>query len=167
MKLVEIGRVSRPHGVRGELKVQLHYSASETLEHIDVVTLRKQGAADLRATVLGVRPTPNAVLLSLENVGDRDAAEALRGYAVCVERSMLPELEPGEYYLCDLIGARVVAPTGDVGEVIDIRVHRTVDSLVIRTPEGALVEQPLLEPWITDVDVKGLLVRLASTEGLL
>lgn len=165
--MVEIGRLTRPHGVRGEVRVHLHFAGSETLEQVRSVTLVRQGVTLGERRILSARRADKAVLLRLEGVSDRDAAASLAGSGVCVPRSLLPPLEGGEYYLSDLVGARVVAPDGPVGEVVEVRVHPSVDSLVIKTPDGRLLEQAIAEPWIERVDAEGKLVELSSTEGLI
>jgi ribosomal 30S subunit maturation factor RimM len=68
--------------------------------------------------------------------------------------------------LCDLVGATVVAPDGVVGEVVEVRVHPSVDTLVLRSRDGALLEQPIAEPWIASVDVEKKRVELTSTDGI-
>jgi 16S rRNA processing protein RimM len=165
--LIEIGRVARAHGVRGEIRVVLHWEDSDSLEHVGEVTLRRaRDSSERTFEVRGARAADRAVLLSLAGVNDRDAADALRGSIVCVSRAELPPLEDGEYYLCDLVGATVVSPEGVVGEVVEVRVHPTVDTLVLRTPDGALVEQPIVDPWIQSVDVGQKRVELTSTDGI-
>ena len=167
MTLVELGRVTRPHGIRGEVRVQLHWAGSDTLEQVREVTLcRGQEPMGVRR-VEGARRADKAVLLRLEGIRDRDAAEALRGLAVCVPRESLPLPDEGEYYLCDLVGATVVAPSGTIGEVTEVRVHPSVDTLVIRSPEGKVFEQVIAEPWIVRVDAAGKLVELSSEDGLI
>jgi 16S rRNA processing protein RimM len=164
--LVEIGKITRPHGVRGELRVQLHWAGSEALEEVQLVTLVLKGGP-VERRVASARRADKAMLLRLVGVDDRDAAEKLRGAAVCVPRASLPKPEDGEYYLCDLIGARVTGPDGPIGEVVEVRVHPSVDTLVVRTPDGTLLEQAIAEPWILSVDADAKLVELASVEGLI
>jgi 16S rRNA processing protein RimM len=165
---VEIGRVTRPHGVRGEIRVQLHWAESDTLEHVGSVRLSRDGKLLGEYRIASARPADKAALLRLEGVPDRDAAERLRGASVSVPRSELPPLEPGEYYLCDLFGAAVVGPDGIVvGEVTDVRVLPTTDVLVVKRPDGTVAEQVLADPWIAAVDVEARRIELSSLEGLL
>jgi 16S rRNA processing protein RimM len=86
---------------------------------------------------------------------------------VSVPRSVLPPLEPGEYYLIDLVGAKVIGPDGEVGEVSGIVSHPTVDVIVVRLPNGKSAEQPLSSPWLASVDVAAREVVLNSLDGLL
>ena len=167
MTLVELGRVTRPHGIRGEVRVQLHWAGSDTLEQVREVTLCRGTEALGVRRVEAARRVDKAMLLRFAGVCDRDAAEALRGLAVCVPRESLPAPDEDEYYLCDLVGARVVAPSGTIGEVTEVRVHPSVDTLVIRSPEGKLFEQVIAEPWIVRVDTANKIVELSSEDGLI
>jgi 16S rRNA processing protein RimM len=163
---VEIGRLTRPHGVRGEMRVHLHWEDSTTLEDVELVTLFRNGVALGERRIESARHADKAVLVRLEGVPDRSVADSLRGAAVCVPRDSLPPLQPGEYYLGDLVGARVVSPEGEVGEVVEIRMHPSVDSIVVLRADGELMEQPLTAPWIESIDAPGKLVTLTSTDGL-
>lgn len=147
--------------------MHLHFAASETLEHVESVILERNGVALGERKILSARRADKAVLLRLEGVGDRDAAEALRGSTVSVPRSALEEPAEGEYYLSDLVGAEVRGPEGRIGEVVEVRVHPSVDSLVIRAEDGRLLEQAIAEPWIESVDAASKVVVLSSTEGLI
>jgi 16S rRNA processing protein RimM len=166
LKLFELGRVARPHGVSGELRVALHNPESRTLLDVDSVVLRNKRGTEREYRVVGARAVNKAALLRLDGVADRDAAEVLRGQSVLVPRSAIPAPEDGEYYLLDLVGVSVHGPNGPLGEVVEVRVHPTVDSIVIRRPDGELLEQPLVEPWIESVDVEAGSIVLSSLDGL-
>jgi len=84
-----------------------------------------------------------------------------------VAREVLPALEPGEYYLVDLVGARVVGPDGDVGEVTSVVSHPTVDVIVLKLADGRTAEQALSLPWLAEVDVAARRVVLSSLDGLM
>jgi len=105
--------------------------------------------------------------VKLQGVDDRNAAETLHGAAVSVRRDALPALDPGEYYLVDLIGAKVTGPDGEIGEVTGVVSHPTVDVIVLRLPDGKSAEQPLSAPWLSHVDVAARQVVLHSLDGLM
>lgn len=165
MKTLELGRVLGPHGLRGELKVRLHWQGSTALSEVESVQLG-EGALARPYQVEWARPGPHGVLVKLAGIDDRDAAASLKGAPLAVSRSALPPLEPGEYYLSDLVGAQVVGPDGPVGEVVEVRTHPSVDCLAVRLPDGRVLEQPLSAPWIEAVDTQTGRVVLSSTEGL-
>jgi 16S rRNA processing protein RimM len=166
LKLLEIGYVAKVFGLNGELKLGLHWEGSDALEHARDVVLSK-GDRSVEFALSGVRGTSKAPIIRLEGVDDRTQAEAWKGAAVSVERQQLPPLEPGEYYLSDLVGAQVTDSEGTVGAVEAIGIHPSVDTLVIRTPDGKLVEQPLVDEWLEEVDAVGRRVVLTSREGLI
>lgn len=114
-----------------------------------------------------VRRGSPGVLLKLSGIDCRDDAELLREAGVLVEREALPPLEPDEYYLSDLIGFRVTSPRGPVGEVVEVRTHPSVDTIVVRRGDGRCIEQPLLEPWLASVDVEERQIVLNSEEGVI
>lgn len=165
MKQIELGWVGKAHGLRGEVSIRLHWPQSRVLAEVGCVLVR-DAAGERWLGVETARPCNGGMLLKLQNVDDRDAAQRLRGARILVDRAVLPEPDEGEYYLADLVGARVEDPDGTVGEVVEVRVHSSVDSIVIRTPAGERVEQPLVEPWIDAIDVAARLVRLTTSDGL-
>ena len=167
MTLLEIGRVIKPHGLRGELRVRLHWAESDALSRVEHVILTLPGAAPRGWAVEVVRRSPLGVLLKVAGIEDRTAAETLRGATVSLPRESLVPLEPGEYYLADLVGFSVVISDVPLGEVVEVRTHPTVDSIVIRTLAGTQVEQALAAPWLEEVDSERRLVVLSSSDGLI
>ena len=123
------------------------------------------GGAWLR--VVGVRDVGGDVLLRLDGVADRDAADALRGkelFVVGAARAPLPE---GRYYVDDLVGLAAVDRTGRalgrVEEVLDLPAH---DVLRLSTPHGeGLV--PMVKAMVLEIDLAGGRVVLDPPAGLL
>jgi 16S rRNA processing protein RimM len=164
---IHMGRIARAHGVTGELEIRPDWAESDGLLRAKEVVLESDsGALEVRA-VRSSRRTPKGILMSLDGVTDRDAAEARRGYAVRVARDGLPKLGQGEYYLCDLVGANVDSPEGPVGRVVEVQMYPSVDALVIEAEDGERFEQPLLDDWVAQVDVAARRVTLASRDGLI
>ena len=163
---LEVGRVSKAHGITGELRIVPHWESSDALAQVEEVWLTLKDKRTAYA-VERARAVPRAYLVKLRGVDDRNAAEALHGATVSVARSVLPPLEPGEYYLIDLIGAKVLGPEGEIGEVTGIVSHPTVDVIVLRLADGTSAEQPLSEPWLSQVDVAAGQVILNSLDGLM
>jgi len=163
---LEVGRVSKAHGITGELRIVPHWESSDALEQVSEIwlTLKDQRTA---YAIERARAVPRAYLVKLRGVDDRNAAEALHGATVSVPRSVLPPLEPGEYYLVDLIGVKVLGPDGEIGEVTGIVSHPTVDVIVLRLADGTSAEQPLAEPWLSRVDIGARQVILNSLDGLM
>jgi 16S rRNA processing protein RimM len=158
-QLVALGSVGAPHGLDGELRVKLHNPSTDLIAVRRPVWLRLAGNQDAtRAVVRSCRRTgPDYVVLGLDGVRDRDAAATLRGAELCVPRAALPPLEPGEYYLIDLVGMRVVLADGsELGTVEQAIEYPAAQVLRVATADGAF-ELPMLPPYLVEV-------RLAQRE---
>jgi 16S rRNA processing protein RimM len=164
---LHMGRVVRAHGVTGELEVRPDWSDSDGLLAAKEVVLEAEDGTLEAHAVRSSRRTPKGVLMLLEGITDRTAAEACRGNAVRVRREVLPKLGEGEYYLCDLVGASVDSPEGPVGRVVEVQMYPSIDAAVIESEDGTRFEQPLLDEWIGRVDVAARRITLISRDGLI
>lgn len=110
---VVVGVVGRPHGLGGEVTLRPYNLRGSALRDADSLILDRDGK---RTTyqVLSRRPGPTAVIARLAGVDDRTAAEALTLSLVRLSRSALPPLEPGEFYVEDVVGCQVVHVDGTV-----------------------------------------------------
>lgn len=161
---IALGAITRPHGIRGEVRVHLFNEDSNLLLEQRVLYLGLE-ASEPNA-VESIRRMPKGALLKLRGVDDRDGAEALRDVELCVERDALPDPDPDEVYLADLVGLEVATLDGEiVGEVVDIMNYPSVDCLRVRVEEGYR-EVPIIEPWIVEIDLDGGLIVVESIEEL-
>jgi 16S rRNA processing protein RimM len=156
---VEIGIVSKAHGVRGEVVVILHDAESTALE--DVETVHVAGVA---RKVVQARNTGGAYLLAVEGITDRDAAAALRGAVVEVDRDAL-DLDEDEVLLSDLVGCKCVLEDGTAwGEIVAVEMGMQ-DRLIIR--DGNIERQlPVVDAFIADIDLENGVVKVTPPEGL-
>jgi 16S rRNA processing protein RimM len=113
------------------------------------------------------RPSGRFAIVRFEGVTDRDQAIALRGARVLVDRSNLPELAEGEYYLVDLVGLEVRGPDGKVGEVLDVSVNPSVNSVSVKLADGRVADVPLLPHWVRRVSVEERVLELATLDALI
>lgn len=164
---LEVGRVGRAHGVRGVVRVELHQASSDALDDRESLVVELPKGERKSLGIVSASRAGRAWLVKFASVNDRDAAQALTGARVLVPRSELPPLAEGEAYLVDLVGAEVVAPDGVIGEVVDVAVHPSVDTLVIRRPDGKLVELALLPAFVSKLDPEARRVELVSRDGLI
>lgn len=161
MERVSLGRIVRPHGVRGEVRVHLYNPDSTLLEAIEEVWLEDRAVA-----LEGARPGPGgAWLVRLAGIDDRDAAEALRGVELAVPREVFPE-EAEDTYLVDLLGLKVVDGEGrELGTVEGVEVAGPQDLLVVRRGESAWL-LPAVEPLLGEVDTEAGTLTVNLPEGL-
>jgi len=130
--LVELGRIVSAYGVRGWVKIQPHSSQSVVLRAAPVwwlappvsPALPNSGSFDaskLRPhAVKQVRPQGSTVVADLEHVGDRDLAEAMRGYTVHVSRQYFPKAQADEFYWVDLVDCYVYNDSQLIGLVVEV-----------------------------------------------
>ncbi len=131
---VLLGKVTRAHGIRGEIKVYPYSGDPGNFKKYRTLYLSAGADTARRAFVCqGARIQGNQVLLRLEGCGDRDQAQRLVGREVWLRREDLPELDEDEFYLHELEGRLVVTNQGDeVGRVTGILATGAHDILVVR-----------------------------------
>jgi 16S rRNA processing protein RimM len=159
---VEVGRVSRPHGIRGELRVKLHNPDSEILLRIDKVRLHNDQGSRLVDVRGARRAADGIVLMALEGIGSRSEAEAHRGMAILVPRDVLPKAQDNEFYVHDILGAKVVDSRGhELGKVVDYISYPSTDVLVVQGDKR--FEIPLIDDFVRSIDSVG---RIVTVEGV-
>ncbi|MEZ4223895.1 MAG: ribosome maturation factor RimM [Polyangiaceae bacterium] len=166
MNAIELGRITKPHGLVGELKLRLHWDQSTALDGVETLWLVVAGERREFA-VQRARRAGLGYLVKLVGVDDRDAADALRGARVEVARDALPPLAAGEYYLGDLLGFAVKVSETVIGHVREVQTHPSLDSVVIELEDGRRVEQPLVEPWLVAVDLALGCIELSGTDAFI
>lgn len=160
-KLVPLAEVARPHGVQGELRLKVYNTDSDLLLDMTEVFVEQGKTPPVLRKVKRVRQANEAILMFVEGVEGRDAAEAMRGAKILIPRDAFPPLEEGEYYACDVVGLKVVSPEGDVGTVLELYPYPTCDALIVATPRGK-VEIPVVEDVVESIDVGEGVVRLLA-----
>ena len=123
---VVLGKVGAPFGVQGWVKVQSYTEPLEGIAGYGEWTLVRNGE-ERTARVLEWKRAGQGIAVRLEGVETREAAQALTGADVQVDRSQLPPTGPKEHYLHDLVGLEAVnregAPLGHVEGFIDLPAH--------------------------------------------
>ena len=119
--LIELGRISGAHGVRGWIRIRPYSEGAPTLLATTRWTLRSPAMAagdlalkrpEMRQTTRQaeperVRPHGDIVIAQLKGLDDRDRALELKGWTICVAREDFPPLDENETYWVDLIGCRL------------------------------------------------------------
>jgi 16S rRNA processing protein RimM len=147
---VVLGRIGAPFGVRGWLKVQSYTDPLEGIARYRLWELHR-GASLGRRALLGWKRAGSGLAVQLEGVDSREAAQALTGAEVRVERAELPPPAPGEHYWHDLIGLDAFGlqgePLGRVAGILKLPAHPV---LVLEGDRERLV--PLVPERLAGVD---------------
>jgi len=169
MSWIPLAAIGRPHGVKGEVRAHPFNKDSELLLELDEVLVRfvegERKGEEHEVSIDSARPTNDAFLVKLHGVDDRNAAEDVRGALLCARRSDFPELDEGEFYACDVIGAKAFFGEDELGTVRELTTYPSVDLLVIEGPRGR-IEVPLVDAYVESVDVEGKRVVLRSLDGI-
>lgn len=141
-----LGKIVKPQGIRGEVKVLPYTDGAETFLRLKRVFI--DGAA---YQILHARTGEGMAYLSLRGVPDRNAAELLRDKELTLPRAEAPEPEEGSYYVADLLGSEVVTETGKVlGTLKEVRQAAT-DIYTLETEKGEVLF-PVAEGVVLSVD---------------
>jgi 16S rRNA processing protein RimM len=166
-----LGKITRPHGIRGELRLEIATRLPGLLDDLDTVFLGhdpfdKDGAAAW--TLRSHRQHQQNVLLTLEGVDDRTAAEALQNKLVMVPlRETLP-LEEGEIYFFQLIGMAVYTETGEyLGDVAEIMETGANNVYLLRGGRRGEVLIPDTDEVIRSIDAGARRITITPIPGLL
>ena len=166
MQLV-VGRVGRPHGLRGEVTVEVRTDdPAQRFVPGSEVTTEPADRGPLK--ILTARWHSGRLLLTFDGYPDRETAEELRDTMLVVDSADLaPLADPEEFYDHDLVGLRVDTVGGEqVGVVADV-LHHGQDLLVIDGVGGAQILIPFVAAIVPEVDVAGGRLIVDPPPGLL
>lgn len=140
-----IGKLTRPHGLRGELRCVPETDFPERFEQTDEVEIFSEQVPPRRVAVESARLHQNLVLIKFKGIDRVEEAEPLRGFLVAVSDEETIELEEGEYYHYEIEGLQAFDPDGKslgvVDEVLSTPAHelyRIGDLLIPAVPEYVL-----------------------------
>jgi 16S rRNA processing protein RimM len=147
-----LGRIAGAHGIRGEVVIHAYTQGPENIGAYGPLS-----DADGRRmiTVASARVTQKGVVARLEGVTDRNAAEALRGVELYVDRERLPATDADEFYHTDLIGLAAVDPSGEtLGTIMAVHNFGAGDLLEIRLAASGKTELvPFTDQVVPEVDI--------------
>ena len=148
-----IGEITKPQGVRGELKLRPITCDFSRFEGLELAYLKRGDVYEpIHLTVN--RVSPDAVFFKMEGIDDRNAAERLRGELVYIDRAHAVELDEDSTFLCDLIGLHGMATDGrDLGTLKDVMQPGGNDVYVFRGPMGEVLV-PALRSVVARVDLE-------------
>lgn len=159
-----IGRLGRPHGVRGVMHARPTGVTLAGLQPGETVHVMHAGGGASRE-VLSVEGSGERLRLRLSGVDDRDAASALAGafLSVPAARVRVPDA-PDTFLVSDLVGCAVHAGDVVLGTVTDVLPAPANDALEVRTADGATVLLPFTADAVRDIDAAAR--RITVREGL-
>lgn len=131
---VLIGKVAKPHGLRGEIKLHAFSDKPETLlQYSQVVLVDNSGQLSPALNIEKSRLQGKMVVFKLETINDRDGAEAIQGKGVLLDSKDLPVVGEDEYYWYQLYDVPVYTKAGrELGRVSNIFSNGAQDIMVVK-----------------------------------
>lgn len=182
-QLVVLGRLGRPHGIRGEIRAEYYAESPLLLEK--PLFIQAGRALPRPVKVVSWRYWQERLILKLEGVDNRSAAELLRGQELLMEGELLPEIDDDEAYLYDMLGLPVFARDGEdsarpIGvlenvlfpagqEIWSIRAYKDGE-YSLKSPQRASGHEilfPAVPEFVEDIDLAAERILITPPSGLL
>ncbi|HPE59686.1 MAG TPA: ribosome maturation factor RimM [Thiolinea sp.] len=138
--MVVLGRIAGVYGLKGWVKIHSYTSPLDNILGYPVWYLSSGTGSWQTKLLLNGKLHGKGLIAQLEHVTDRNAALALQGHEIAIERNALPVLSDGEYYWTDLVGLRV--------ETLDGMELGVIDYLFETGANDVMVVQGDRERWI-------------------
>ncbi|HEY5493900.1 MAG TPA: ribosome maturation factor RimM [Candidatus Anoxymicrobiaceae bacterium] len=165
--LLAVGRILRPHGIRGALVVESLTDWPGRFVPGAKMLLEKGPGDHTEVTLLSAAPHGGRFLVSLEGLEDRDAAGELRGLFLEVPACEAAPLAEGEFWAHELADMALVDAGGrELGRVREVMCRQAQDLIVASTAEGAEFSVPLVSEFVKEIDMESRTITVKLPEGM-
>ncbi|QAT43158.1 ribosome maturation factor RimM [Aminipila luticellarii] len=163
MEKIKIGQIVNVVALKGEVKLYHYSDYKERFEELQYIYVEDQ-----KVKIEKVRYMKEMVILKLEGVNDRDAAEALKGKEVYIGENQLRELPEGTYYIRDLIGLEVRDQENHkIGTLKNVIQNSAQDLYEIELENKKTTLIPAVEEFLLDINVEEKYIKVKLIEGIL
>lgn len=165
-KYVLVGKVTKAHGIKGELKIRAYSDEPQSItRHKELTLVSREGLIHPVFHVVRARSGNKEVIVSLKEVNDRSHSEKLCDMGVLVYKDDLPDLDADEFYLHELEGLQVQTEEGEIlGQVESFFNNGMYDLLVVNSGKNEVLI-PLIPGMITERNTSCLII--APPPGLI
>ena len=155
-RLVLMGAILGAHGIKGEVKVKSFAAKPADIAEYGPLTDTKHKRS-FELSIVARHAAKGVLIGRIAGITDRNAAEALKGVELFVDRERLPApKDPEEYYLADLIGlAAFDGKDAKLGEIVSVDNYGAGDLLLVVPEDGEGFVVPFAKAFVPVVDVKG------------
>jgi len=148
-----LGAIAGAHGIRGEVRIKSFTATPAKIGSYGPLA-DESGNRTFKVKVRG--EVRGLIIAKLDGITDRNAAEALKGLRLYVDRAQLPKPKRGEWYLADLIGLRAERTDGTaMGTVKSVQNYGAGDIVEVETAPGRTEFLPFTKRVVPVVDVEG------------
>jgi 16S rRNA processing protein RimM len=162
MQFLEIGRIVRSHGLAGRLKMLSYLESPEALRDLSGLFVGRSVPGAVLFPLVAVQIGKDSVILKLQGIEDRDAAERLRGCSVWMPSEKMKKLPDGEYYWREIIGLQVLTEEDEILGRIETVFPTGSNDVYVCRGGGREILLPAIEEVVRkiDTDRKVMVVRL-------
>jgi len=165
--LLLLGKVLRPHGLGGLLRVDSYAESGDSFLASSKVFLQSPGGEWREEQVLSIHAHRGAFLMRLKGLSTIEEAERMRGASIYVDKSGLEQKDQDEYFWHEIIGLGVYLKTGSyVGEIENILATGSNDIYVVRHEDSEILV-PAVHGVVEEIDLPGGKMIISDVEGLL
>jgi 16S rRNA processing protein RimM len=156
---VVVGRIGRPHGLRGHVKV---HATGATLKALTppIPVLLRSAEGDRAAQLIELSGVDDRLVALTSEASDREHAAGLTGGELLLPREALPKLaDPDQFYVADLVGLDVEVDGRRAGRLVDVLERPANDVLEVEASDGRTLLVPFVEQAIVAVEAtRGVIV---------
>ncbi|MDX1645139.1 MAG: ribosome maturation factor RimM [Thermoanaerobaculia bacterium] len=164
---VRVGRIRKPHGVRGEVAVEVTSDTAERMEAGSELLVRTAGGETRHLVVASSRPHKGVRLVRFEGLDERGQVDDLRSAWLEVERDRVPPAPEGAYYYYELEGCECRTSDGfDLGRVVEVIEDGGGLLLEVERP-GRRLLVPFVSAYLERVDIEAGVIVLDLPPGMI
>ncbi len=151
-RFLVVGRVSKPHGIRGEVRVEVHTDDPQRFSLLDRLYLGDRIPEPIE--IEHIRYHKTWVLLKLKGIDDRVSAESLRSEWLQIPEEQAIPLEEGQYYLYQIVGVNVFEESGNyLGEITEVLETKANNVFVVKCNRKEILLPDIAEV-VKDIDLE-------------
>ena len=162
---LQVARVGRPHGVRGELRLLPESDRPARLERLTRIWLKDADDEVAAFDVTAVRSHGEAALVTVAGIADRDAAAKWTNAEAWASRDELPAWEPDEFALSEIEGWSLFDEGSRIGPIVGVTTNAGRDYLEVERG-GGTVMVPAVKDWLVEKDAAGRRIVMRLPAGL-
>lgn len=166
-KYFRVGVIANTHGIRGEVKV---YPTTDDINRFKKLKkcILDTGKEYIDLNVESVKFFKNMVILKFKEYNNINDIGCYKGKDILVSRDNAVKLEKGEYYIADILGAKVILEDGsEFGVLEDVMQTGANDVYVVKTLDNKEVLLPKIDECVKKLDIENKIVTVHIMKGLL
>lgn len=158
-EFIEIGRILKPFGVKGELKVLFYIDEISDLDQVDVFYVKdkkqESGFREMKYSSLKFSDNPEYAKVFFTDVGDRTLAEAWRLVPIYVKKECLSMPIEGEYFIKDLLGLKALYQEKEIGSIFNLFEVAGQELFVIKQTESKMdLAVPFNDYYVSSISLE-------------